>query len=462
MMTDSTSTSSPTLDRPDDPSPFGAPRRSTRTRVLLFGGVLLAAGAGAWALTRDAAPPPSGAGHAHGAGPAGDAMPVTLGPEDQQRIGVTFAAVEFAALDRDVRTVAQVVYDETRVKTIAPLIEGWVDRLYVNFTGQAVRPGDPLFTIYSPMVVAAQQELLLARRLAGDVAGGTPEAARGASDLLEASRRRLRYWGISEGEIRDIEASGEVRRTVTLRSPYAGVVIAKAVLAGQRIMPGDVAYQIADLSRIWLEGEVFERDLSTVRLSMPVRAEFTALAGQVRTGRVTYIYPTVNPETRTARIRVELPNPGMALKPGMYATIRFAARSEPALSVPRSAVLSTGERHLLFLRGDEGQFIPRLVTLGLATDERVEVLSGVSAGDTVVASGTFLVDAESNLGTLLGGMGNMPGMDITAPTAEGQVPIPGPDAPPAQRDEGRDDMPDMPGMKGPNAPDPHAGHTGTE
>ena len=462
MTIDTTSTSPQATDPADEPSPFGSPRRNPRMRIVLFGGALLAAGAGAWALSRDAAPPPSAAGHAHGAGPAGDAMPVTLGPEDQQRIGVTFAAVEFAALDRDVRTVAQVTYDETRVRTVAPLIEGWVDRLYVNFTGQSVHPGDPLFTIYSPMVVAAQQDLLLARRLAGDVAGGTSEALRGASDLLDAARRRLRYWGVSAGEISDIEASGEVRRTVTLRSPYAGVVIEKRVLAGQRLMPGDVAYQIADLSRIWLEGEVFERDLSAVRLGMPVRAEFTALPGEVRPGRVTYIYPTVNPQTRTARIRIELPNPRLTLKPGMYATIRFAARSEPALSVPRSAVLSTGERHLIFLRGDEGQFIPSLVTLGLATDKRVEVLSGLSAGDTVVASGTFLVDAESNLGTLMGGMGNMPGMDMTAPTAPGEGPEVRSTPPRTERDESSGGMPDMPGMRGPNAPDPHAGHTGRE
>ncbi|HEX6643276.1 MAG TPA: efflux RND transporter periplasmic adaptor subunit [Gemmatimonadales bacterium] len=404
-------------------------------RGLLLGGTLAAAVAVAWVLTRDAAPPPSAEAHVHGAGAAGDAMPVTLGPEDQQRIGVTFAAVERAPLEREVRTVAQVTFDETRVRTVAPLIDGWVERLHVDFTGQAVRAGDPLFTIYAPMVVAAQQELLLARQLAGDVAGGTDDAARGARDLLDAARRRLRYWGIADDEIRAIEASGEVRRTVTLRSPFPGVVIEKGVLEGQRIMPGDAAYKLADLSRIWLEGEVFERDLPAVRLGLPVRAEFTALPGDVRTGELTYIYPTVDPETRTARIRVELPNPGLALKPGMYGTIRFEAPSDPVLSVPRSAVLSTGERHLVFLRGAEGQFIPRLVTLGLATDERVAVLSGVAAGDSVVASGTFLVDAESNLGTLMGGMGNMPGMDMTAPTRPGEAPAPA--AP---------------------AADPHAGH----
>jgi len=403
-------------------SPFGARRWPRRIGVIAFAVILMAAAGAAWMLSRSRPVQSAAGAHIHGAESAAGAMPVALGPRDQQRIGVTFAAVELAPMDREVRTVAQVTYDETRVKTIAPLIEGWVDQLYVNFTGQAVRPGAPLFSIYAPMVVSAQQELLLARRLFDDVSGGTPDAVRGAQDLLDASRRRLRYWGVAESEIREIESSGTVRRTVTLHSPYTGVVIDKPVMAGQRIMPGDVAYRIADLSRIWLEGEVFERDLGAVRLGLPVQAEFTALPGDTRTGRVAYIYPTVNPETRTARIRVELANPGLALKPGMYATIRFSAPSRPTLSVPRSAVLSTGERHLLFLRDSSGQFVPRLVTVGFASDERVEILSGVTSSDTVVASGTFLVDAESNLGTLMGGMGSMPGMDMTAPTGADSAP----------------------------------------
>lgn len=349
-------------------------------------------------------------------------MPVTLGPREQARIGVTFAPVLRAPLDRAVRTVAQVNYDETKVKAVAPLIEGWVDRLFVDFTGQTVRQGDPLFSIYSPMVVAAQQELLLAHRLVKDLSAGTPDATRNAQDLLESSRRRLEYWGVPRDEIQQIEASGTVRRTVTLRSPYRGVVVEKSVLAGQRIMPGDVAYRIADLSRVWLEGEVFERDLPAVRLGLPVTAEFTALPGVIQQGRLNYVYPTVNPETRTARVRVELANPDLALKPGMYATIRFSAPTDSVLSVPRSAVLATGERNFVFVRSAGGQFVPHVVTLGAATDERVAILGGLAAGDTVVTSGTFLVDAESNLGTLMGGMGNMPGMDVTAPAGGDTVP----------------------------------------
>ena len=399
--------------------PFGPPASPRRRRLLAvaFAFALAAAAGLAFWATRDSAPTDAAAGHAHGAAVAsGDAMPVTVGPRDQTRIGVTFAPVLRAPLDRSVRTVAQVAYDETRVRTVAPLIEGWVDQLFVNFTGQAVRAGAPLFSIYSPMVVTAQQELLLARKLVSDVAGGTPEAAQNARELLESSRRRLRYWGVPQDEVDRVEATGEVQRTVTLRSPYSGVVVEKSVLAGQRLMPGDVAYKIADLSRVWVEGEVFERDLPAVHLGARVTAEFTALPGVTRNGRVTYVYPTINPQTRTARIRVELPNPDSVLKPGMYATIRFSAQRDSVASVPRSAVLATGERTFVFVRSGDGRFVPTQVTLGAASDERVEILEGLSLGDTVVASGTFLVDAESNLGSLMGGMGNMPGMDVTAPT----------------------------------------------
>ena len=408
---------------------FGTPASPAKRRLRVAALVVALAGAAGIAVwaTRESAPAEQPAAHAHGTTAGnGEAMPVTLGLRDQTRIGVTFAPVTRAPLDLLVRTVAQVSYDETRVKTVAPLIEGWVDRLFVSFTGQSVRPGDPLFSIYSPMVVTAQQELLLARQLVNDLSGATPEAAKSAREMLESSRRRLQYWAVPRDEIERVEQTGEVRRTVTLRSPYRGVVVEKPILAGQRIMPGDVAYKIADLSRVWLEGEVFERDLHAVRLGLPVTAEFTALPGVVREGRVTYIYPTVNPETRTARIRVELANPGLTLKPGMYATIRFSAPTDSVLSVPRSAVLATGERTFVFVRAGDGRFVPHAVTLGAATDTRVEILEGVNQGDTVVSSGTFLVDAESNLGALMGGMGDMPGMDLTAPAGSGDPPRPPP------------------------------------
>jgi Cu(I)/Ag(I) efflux system membrane fusion protein len=399
-------------------SPFGATRVPRRTWSYVVGGLFVVAVVAYMLVLRNS--PPSAALVAasaqEGAIVSPTEMPVTLGAEGQTRIGVTFAPVLWGPLDREVRTVAQVNVDETRVKTVAPLVEGWVDRLFVDFTGQSVRAGDPLFSLYSPMVVSAEEELILAKRLESGVGGGTPEARQSAAALLEAARRRLRYWGIPDEEILRAERTEQAGRTVTFRSGYTGVVLEKGVTAGQRLMPGDVAYRIVDLSQVWLEGEVFERDLPAIRLGLTVRAEFAALPADVRTGRIAYIYPTIDPQTRTARIRVELPNPGLVLKPGMYATIRFATPGTPTLSVPRSAVLSTGERNLVFVRSGT-HFVPHLVSIGSATDDRVEILSGVLRGDTVVASGTFLMDAESNLGSLLGGMGNMPGMDMTVPGA---------------------------------------------
>ena len=441
----------PTRPAPAD-SPFQPTgrRRLGRLPALLAFGVVLAAAVVVVRLAgRRGEPAAAPEGHNHGAATTSDsAMPVMLTEQQAQRIGVTFAPVQLGPLGRVVRTVAIVTYDETRLKSVTARVDGWVDRLFLDFTGQAVRIGDPIFSLYSPMLVSAQQELLLAKRLRAGVAGGSPDAVRGADELLESARRRLLYWEVPAAEVEQIESSGEIRKALTFRSPVRGVVIEKSVLGGQRIMAGETVYQIADLSTVWLEGEIFERDLSSVRLGLSVVAEFTALPGEPRTGRITYIYPTLNPETRTARVRVELANPRLALKPGMYATFGFAAATGPVLSVPRSAVLSTGRRNLVFVRLPDGSLVARDVTFGLATDERIEILSGLTATDTVVASATFLVDAESNLSTLLGGMGNMPGMDISAPPPPGTVPKPGPGVKSAPRDTLKMKMPE----------DEHAGH----
>jgi multidrug efflux pump subunit AcrA (membrane-fusion protein) len=342
--------------------------------------------------------------------------PVRLTSTEAQRIGVTYATATVGSLAREVRTVGQVTFDETRVRTIALKIDGFVDRLIVNATGQAVAAGQPLLTIYSPMLVSAQEELLLAKRLQSDVSAASSDTRRGADDLLSSARRRLAYWDVPSDEINDIERSGQVRKTLTLRAPVGGYVLEKSVIAGQKVMAGDALYKVADLSTLWVEGEVFEQDMSTVLLGASVTAEFAALPGEHRMGRITYMYPTLNAETRTVRVRVVLSNPNLTLKPGMYATIVIAGRARPnVLTVPRSAVLSTGERSIVFVREANGELTPREVALGTTNDDRVEVLRGLSAGATVVASATFLVDAESNLGKALGGMGNMPGMEMTTP-----------------------------------------------
>lgn len=409
-------------------NPFGSSRSwSNRKLGAIAVAVLVVAAVIAWLATRK--PEPASADPSASA-MASMAMPVTLTAEESRRIGVTYAVATLAPMGREVRTVGLVTFDETRVKTISPKIEGWVERLLVNYTGQFVARGQPLLTIYSPMLVTAQEELLLAMRLRGDVRQGTPDARSGADDLIQSARRRLIYWDISPSEISAVEKSGQVRKTLTLRSPYSGYVLEKNVLEGQRVMMGDALYRLADLSVVWVEGEVFERDLSAVRLGQQVTVEFEALAGQTMAGPITYIYPTVNPETRTAKVRVALVNPGMRLKPGMYATLRSTGSAAAAtIGVPRSAVLQTGERSLVFVKSGNGQLEPREVKVGAASEERIEILSGLSVGDSVVASATFLVDAESNLGSLLGGMGNMPGMDMGPPTTLKPAPTPSPPTP---------------------------------
>ena len=406
---------------PSTESPFGRVRPSGRRRAIGVAGlalVLVAAFAVVYLLTRGEENATATAEHNHGAPTtATGTEPVMLTAESARRIGVTYAPVVLGALATEIRTVAQVTFDETRVKAISPKIDGWVEELYVNYTGQPVQQGQALLSIYSPMLVSAQQELLLARQLTVDVAGGTQDAQRGAANLRESARRRLAFWDVPASEIDRIEQTGEVRKALVLRATAGGVVIEKSVLAGQRVMAGETLYQVADLSTVWLEGEVFERDLPGIRLGQLVTAEFEALPDAPRTGRITYVYPTLNPETRTVRVRVELSNPRLALKPGMYATIRVSGSGpDSALSVPRSAVLSTGTRNLVFVKRADGMLEPREVVLGLATTDRMQILRALVVGDTVVASATFLIDAESNLGTSLGGMGDMPGMEITPRT----------------------------------------------
>ena len=393
-------------------NPFGSRNpRSNRTFAGIGIAVLLAATAIAWFATRKSEP--ATATDQKTSTATTKAMAVTLSADQSRRIGVTYALVSLAPMNREIRTVGLVSFDETRVKTISPKIEGWVEHLLVDYTGQFVGRGQPLMNIYSPMLVTTQEELLLAKQLRGDVREGTGDARKSADDLIESARRRLSYWDISANEIAAIERSGQIRKTMTLHSPFGGYILEKNVLEGQRVMTGDALYKIADLSVVWVEGEVFEQDLAAVHLGEQVTVEFEALTGQTMTGRITYIYPTVNPETRTAKIRIALANQGMRLKPGMYATIRMSSSTHVAtLGVPRSAVLQTGERSLVFVKAGNGQLQPREVKVGTASDDRIEILSGLRVGETVVASATFLVDAESNLGSLLGGMGNMPGMDM--------------------------------------------------
>ena len=407
-----------------DPSPFGAVTSARRRWVTMAIGaaVIVAAVLTVVLVTRRPAPAALAAGHQHDAVPAKDERtPVHLTDAEARRIGVTLAKVTQGSIAREIRSVGRITYDETRVATIAAKVDGYVEQLFVNITGQPVRVGDPLLALYSPMLVTAQEELLLAARLSRDVAGGTPEARRGAEELLASGRRRLAYWDVPASEIEALEQSGTVHKTLTLRSPHGGIVVEKAVLPGQRIMAGEALFKVADLGVVWAEGDVFEQDLALVRIGQRVTVDFEALPNRSVEGTIAYIYPTLNAETRTGQVRVVLGNPGLAIRPGMYGTIRIRVASENAhaLTIPRSALLATGRRTVVFVLMPDGTLEPRDVVAGLSSDERVEILRGLKSGETVVASGTFLVDAESNLTSALGGMGNMPGMEIGAPKKPG-------------------------------------------
>jgi membrane fusion protein, copper/silver efflux system len=338
--------------------------------------------------------------------------PVHLTPEQARAVGVRFTVVQRGPLTRTLRTLGQVVPAEPNLAEITTKIDGFVEQLYVNATGTAVRRGQPLLTLYSPMLVAAQEELLAAKRLAAAVDSSDTDTWRNAQALVEASRRRLSYWDISREQIDRLERTGEVTKTLALHAPVDGIVLDKMVVAGQAVMSGMRLYRIADLSTVWIEGAVFEQDLGLVRVRAPVSAQFTAYPGRTFTGHVSFVWPTVDDSSRSGRIRVAFPNPRGELRPGMYATLLLeAVVSRDAVSVPAEAVVQTGERNLVFVVGRSGALEPREVVLGGRAGDRFQINAGLAPGERIVASANFLVDAESRL-TSGARMSNMPGMNM--------------------------------------------------
>jgi Cu(I)/Ag(I) efflux system membrane fusion protein len=333
---------------------------------------------------------------------------VHLTADQERALGVTYATVERGPLTRTIRTVGEIGAPEPRIVDVTPKIDGFVEDLFVSYTGESVQRGEPLLTLYSPSLVAAQEELLTARRMLDRVDSSATEPWHHAEEMLAAARRRLEYWDVSDGQIISIEESGEVRKALTLVAPFGGIVLEKDVVAGQRVMAGQRLYRIADISDVWVEGDVFEQDLQFVRVGQQAHIEVAAYSGEHLMGRVSFVYPTIDEASRTNRIRVTVPNPGRRLKPGMFATIFLDATvGTDVLTVPLAAVIVTGERNVVFVRGAEGMLTPREVVLGARAGNRVQILDGLDEGQTVVASANFLVDAESRLAST---GGSMPGM----------------------------------------------------
>jgi Cu(I)/Ag(I) efflux system membrane fusion protein len=342
-----------------------------------------------------------------GEGPAAGGPVVKINPDKVQKLGVRTEATQVRELTRTVQAVATIQANERQLHTVSPKFEGWIEKLYVNTTGQFVRRGEPLLEVYSPDLVSAQQEYLIALKGVQSVKGASPEVEASMRTLVDSALQRLRNWDISEAELQRLQQDGKARQSITLRAQAGGVVMEKRAVAGMRFMPGEMLYQIADLSSVWVLADVFEQDLGLVRQGQSVKIRVDAYPDKVFTGTVTFIYPTVTPETRTAKVRIELPNPGGLLKPAMYARAEIASGRGRAkvLAVPDSAVLDTGTRQLVLVQRGEGAFEPRPVKLGMHTDGYIEVLDGIKAGENVVVSANFLIDAESNLKAALSGFG---------------------------------------------------------
>jgi len=337
---------------------------------------------------------------------------VKVSAEKMQMLGVKTEVVATRELVRTVRAVGTLQVDERQLHAIAPKFEGWIERLHVDTTGQPVARGQALMEVYSPDLVTAQQEYLIAWRGVESVRNGMPEIQASMRQLAAGALERLRNWDISEEDVRQLQQEGRARQTITLRSPVSGVVLEKPALKGMRFMPGETLYRISNLSSLWLLAEVFEQDLALVRPGQAARITVNAYPGQVFDGKVAFVYPTLTAETRTARVRIELANRDGRLKPAMYASVELLAGGKKALTVPDSAVLDSGTRRIVLVQRGEGQFEPRPVKLGARADGYVEVLEGAKAGESVVTSANFLIDSESNLRAALGtfgGAGGAPG-----------------------------------------------------
>jgi len=316
---------------------------------------------------------------------------VSLPPARQQLIGVKLAKAELRPLSGGIRTVGVVTTDERRVAQIHMKFDGFIETLYVNFTGQAVRRGDPLLSVYSPDLLATEQELILAERMHSDI----------GKTLAEAARNRLLLWDMSPADIDRVARSGKPVRAVTLRSPVSGLVLTKNALPGARVMPGDTLYVIADLSSVWILADVYESDLPFVHAGQMAQVTLSS-SGQSWTGPVTFVAPVVDEATRTAKVRIELANPAGLLKPDMYADVTLQKPVGDVITVPDSAVMQTGTRSIIFVQTAPGQFTPREVRTGAKAEGLYQIRSGVQAGETVVADSNFLVDSESRLRSAIG------------------------------------------------------------
>ncbi|MBS1874148.1 MAG: efflux RND transporter periplasmic adaptor subunit [Acidobacteria bacterium] len=323
---------------------------------------------------------------------------INVSVEKQQTIGVKFATVEGAAGAETIRANGRVAQDETKVTRVHPKVDGWIHKVDVDFTGQLVKAGDPLLTIYSPDMLASEQEFLLALRARDSMKSSpSPEAYENSEILIEAARRRLELWDLSAAQISELERTRKPIRTVTLYSPAAGYVMSRNAFPSQRVTPETELYAISDLSRVWIMADVFESDIPKVRLGQAATITQAFAGGISIPAKVTYIQPQVDPATRTLKVRLEAANANTRLKPDMFVVVEFRLALDGRLTVPADAVVNTGLRKTVFVDRGNGYLEPRGVETGERIGERVQVNSGLRAGERVVSSGAFLIDSEAQL-----------------------------------------------------------------
>ena len=331
---------------------------------------------------------------------------IRISPERQQVIGVKFATVETGGASRAIRTVGKVAADETRIGHVHTRIDGWIEQVFVDFTGDVVRKGQPLLTIYSPEMLASQQELLLARK-ARDLmkANPMPSAAAHGESLFEAAKRRLQLWDLSDDQIQQVLRTGEPIPSITVHAPMSGFVTERKAFPNQKVTPDSDLYTITDLSRVWIMADVFESDINAIKVGDAAYVSFASAGAPPFAARVNYIQPQVDPMTRTLPVRLDAANPGLRMKPDMFVNVEFGVATTPQLTIPTEAVLDTGDRQTVFVDLGNGYLEPRQVVVGERFGDKVTITRGLSAGERVVSSGTFLIDSESQLKAAAGGMG---------------------------------------------------------
>ncbi len=343
--------------------------------------------------------PDTAAAKAEAASPPEDTGLFTLGTERRQLIGVRFTEVAYRDLEKTIRTVGRVELDQQKIAKLHPKISGWIEETFVNYEWQHIRKGDRLFTIYSPQLVSVQEEYLLALKAQEELGGENPfpKASLGARSLVEDTQTRLRLWDVTEEQIRELERTKQVKRTLTVYSPIGGHVIQRNAFPQMRVTPETNIYTIADHSTVWVHVDIYEDEIAWVRIGQTAKMTMRAYRNRVFRGKVTFIWPHLDPVTRTLKVRLEFFNSDLALKPEMYADVVLRIPLGARLVVPKSAVLPTGERNLVFVDRGEGRMEIRAVGLGVETGQFYEVVRGLQIGERVVTAANFLVDAESQV-----------------------------------------------------------------